>query len=131
MRAILIDAVERDVREVDYDGSLDSVYQMLRCELIDAVRVSENDSMLVDDEGLLTSDDGDSPFILLRNGSVIAGSALVVGSPDENGDTTSCQYSVEDVAPFVIFATRDELLDKFGIDPQPGLTFFSIEEDQE
>lgn len=124
MKAILIDAVEKTVTEVEYDGELDTAYRLLRCELIDAVNVGGGNVLLVDDEGLLTSDDDDSPFFLLDNGWVFAGSGLIVGDADENGNTTATTVPLSFAAPRVKFATRAELR-LIGVNPQPSISFDS------
>lgn len=131
MKAILIDAVEKTVSEVNFDGQLETAYRLLRCDLVDVVHVGGGDVMLVDDEGLLTADADDSPFILLRNGWAFAGSALIVGDADEEGETTPCNASADDVRSGVVFATRAELRDRYGIDPQPGFGFVAFNEDEE
>ncbi len=128
MRAILIDAVERTVNEVEYDGLLESAYKMLRCELVDIVSLPGTESdLIVDDEGLLTSDGDDSPFFVLPNGWVFAGSGLVVGGCDDNGEVTSTTIDDSDVRNVVRFATRKQLRDE-GINPEPGFGFMIIED---
>lgn len=127
MKAVLIDAVAKTVTEVEYDGELETVYALLRCELIDAVNSGGGSVTLVDDEGLLNAESDDSPFIVFtRDGSVIAGSALVVGDADEDGDTTECPYDAETIAENVAFATRRELREQYGIDPQPHIGFYPL-----
>ena len=130
MKAILIDAVERTVSEVDYDNTLDHAYRLLRCDLVDVVHVSEGDVMFVDDEGLLTAESDDSPFILFRNGWTFAGSGLIVGDADDEGETTPCTVDADDVRDGVVFATRKELRDRYGIDPQPGFGFVAFNNEE-
>jgi len=129
MKAILVDAVEKTVREVEYDGDLETAYRLLRCGLVDVVRVGEGNVMFVDDEGLLTSESDDSPFILFRNGWTFAGSGLIVGDADDDGNTTPCTVDADDVLAGVVFATRKELREQFGIDPQPGFGFVAFNEE--
>lgn len=135
MKAILIDAVEQVVREVEYDGLLESAYSLLRCELVDVVglpclsssSVSEycGNDLFVDDEGLLAADSDDAEFFVLRCGYVFAGSGLVVGQCDENGNTTPTTLTADYVRDHVAFATRLQLRMQ-GVDPRPGIGFISF-----
>jgi hypothetical protein len=129
MKAILVDAVEKTVREVEYDGELETTYRLLRCGLVDVVRVGDGNVMFVDDEGLLTAESDDSPFFVLLNGWTFAGSGLIVGDSDDEGDTTPCTVDADDVRAGVVFATRKELREQFGIDPQPGFGFVAFNEE--
>jgi len=126
MKAILIDAVEKIVREVEYDGDLETAYRLLRCGLVDVVYVDEGNVMFVDDEGLLTAESDDSPFFVLLNEWTFAGSGLIVGEADDDGDETPCTVDAEEVLASVVFATRKELREQFGIDPQPSFGFIPI-----
>lgn len=128
MRAILIDAVEHSVREVEYDGQLESAYAMLRCDTIDIVRVGGGAAMIVDDEGLLTSDGDDSPFIVFSGGPIIAGSALLVGDADSEGNTTACPLALADIEAGTLFASRGTLK-QCGIDPQPHMGFTILDDE--
>jgi hypothetical protein len=130
MKAILVDAVEKTVREVEYDGDLETAYRLLRCDLVDVVHLDDGDVMFVDDEGLLTSDDDDSPFFVLRsNGWTFAGSGLIVGDADDEGETTPCTVGADAVRSGVVFATRKELREQLGIDPQPSFGFIPIDKE--
>jgi hypothetical protein len=128
MKAILIDAVEKTVSEVNYENTLEHAYRLLRCDLVDVVHV-DDDVMFVDDEGLLAAESDDSPFFLLRNGWTFAGSGLIVGDADEEGETTPCTVDADAVRDGVVFATRKELRDRYGIDPQPGFGFVAFNEE--
>ena len=124
MKAILIDAVEKAVREVDYNDTLESAYSMLRCDTIDVARVDDRNAMIIDDNGLLVHDSDDSPFICFPGGQRIAGSALIVGVSDENGDTTPTSLTADFVGDAVRFATLGELR-AAGEDPKPEWKFYS------
>lgn len=134
MRAILIDAVEKTVREVEYDGTLETAYSLLRCELIDVVHLPDIATgkgdlchdLLVDDEGLLTSDADDSPFFVFRGGLIFAGSGLIVGPCDDEGETTEATLSAYSVKNHVMFYSRKELLER-GVDPQPQIGFVILD----
>ena len=78
MKAILIDAVEKTVSEVNYENTLEHAYRLLRCDLVDVVHV-DDDVMFVDDEGLLAG----SPTTLRSSYSATAGRSLDRGSSSE------------------------------------------------
>ena len=51
MKAILIDVYNKDIKEVEYDGTLDFIYFNLACRTFDVVRIDDVNSIFVDDEG--------------------------------------------------------------------------------
>lgn len=53
MRAILIDPFTETIVEVEFDGNYKSIYPLIDCETFDCVSVDKNDTLYVDDEGLL------------------------------------------------------------------------------
>lgn len=130
MKAILIDAVKKTVSEVECDGKLETVYRLLRCSLIDVVSLPHLDTgkgdslndLFVDDEGLLTATDDDSPFIIFRNNWTFAGSGLIVGQCDEDGNTTETTLTAEFVRQHVVFASLGQLR-AIGAEPNPQTTF--------
>lgn len=134
MKAILIDAKNREVREVEYDGKLSSAYKLLGCDLVDVVGLPNLDSgegdschdMFVDDEGLLKGeDDDDAPFFIMRNGWMFAGSGLILGGPDEDGNSMPARLSADDVRPHVAFASRKQLREA-DAEPKPRMEFYSF-----
>ena len=138
MKAILIDSVKREVREVEYDGTLESAYSLLRCELVEIIHLpdittGEGDQLhdlIVDEEGLLTAEYGDSPFFVFRCGAVFAGSGLIVGHHDGEGNITGASLDAEWVRRHVIFLTRDELKAN-GVDPQPKIGIVIFDNNQQ
>ncbi len=134
MKAILIDAVEKTVREVEYDGKLHTLYGYLRCNLVDVVSLPHLDTgkgdslndLFVDDEGLLTATDDDSPFIVFRNNWTFAGSGLIVGQCDEDGNTTETTLTADFVRQHVVFASLGQLR-QIGAEPRPQTTFVWLE----
>jgi hypothetical protein len=76
MRALLIDATQKRVRDVSTDGTLDDWYAKLDCRMVDMRDLDEagRHALVIDDEGLFTKREG---FTL--GGEFYAGSGLVVG----------------------------------------------------
>ena len=116
MKAILIDVYEKEIREVDYDGTLDFIYFNLACKTFDVVRVDDVNSIFVDDEGLLRQ----NQLYFEYSGSYgifqLAGNGLVLGVDDE-GNSISPTLTVEDVKGKVSFLPAG-----FKIDPYIRVT---------
>jgi hypothetical protein len=110
MRAILVDAKAREIREVDYRGDLEHAYELIGCELIDVVGLDHENCMYVDDEGLFKGmDDDDHPFIVLPCGQILAGSGLIVGEPDDDGNVTPATLSVDRARDGIAFLSRRQV----------------------
>lgn len=120
MRAILIDAAKREVKEVTIDADknvLHQWYDLLNCQLVETGHyINEHDSILVDEEGLLK---GFVKTYFHYNGAhqPFAGSGLVVGV-DEMGRTVDCNITLEEVTENVMFLTEDALYAYYYTDEQ-------------
>ena len=109
MRAILIDVYNKDVREIDIpeNNTLDAWYKAIDVEIVTVGHyINEHDSILVDDEGLLKP----CNHFFLYEGShqPFAGSGLVTGV-DEEGESVSCDISLDEVKNNVTFMTLKEV----------------------
>ena len=52
MRAIIIDTVAKENKEIDYNGDYKKIYALIDCKKLDVVKVqSGNDGVKVDEEG--------------------------------------------------------------------------------
>lgn len=109
-RAILIDAVNRRIREVEIEDGLKDIYSNIGCELFTvAGNFNEDaknnllDSLLVDDEGLLTP--GKPIFLFNPPGWIMqndfAGNGLITGVDYNTGKTISCRIPLYDLATYV------------------------------
>jgi len=103
MKAILINPKLRTITEVDYTGTLESLYQLTECDCVDTVRLPNGDSVYVDDEGLLHNPEF---FFVLRHSPLqpLAGNGLVVGINDEGTDI-GCKSKLDDVINQVTFVS--------------------------
>ncbi len=115
MKAILIDVYNKDIKKVEYDGTLDFIYFNLACRTFDVVRIDDVNSIFVDDEGILKDN---LYFEYSASGRVfqLAGSGLVLGV-DNEGNSISPTLTVEDVKGKVSF-----LPEGFKIDPYIRVT---------
>ena len=104
MRAIIIDAVKREVREVEIENTLKSLQEVVGGYIETAHQLNNDsrDAVFVNEEGLLSQpknffvyDGAHQPF---------AGSGIIVGCDDE-GETIGCTISLDEVKSKVSFAT--------------------------
>ena len=102
MKAILIDVYEKEIREVDYDGTLDFIYFNLACRAFDVVRIDDVNSIFVDDEGLLRQNQLYFEYSGSNGIFQLAGSGLILGVDDE-GNSIPPTLTVEDVKGKVSF----------------------------
>src|SRR5882724_4597704 len=108
MKAILIDPFTCTVTEVEHDGELQAIYDLLTHETMqvrtfEAVRpdwLAGRDVVFVDEEGLLK--EPDRWFVIYGNGQPLAGKGLVIGA-DEDGDTTAVETKLAMVRRRVVF----------------------------
>ena len=108
MKAYLIDPFEETVTEVDYDGHLESLYLLLECSIVDAVTCITNDSIFVDDEGLLGVE-GQKFFLFPGYPQPLAGKGLFVGPPDEDGNETEPTMPLVEVESLVVYGDPKQL----------------------
>jgi hypothetical protein len=111
MKAILIDAFNKTVKELklnDKKDMLDQWYYALKADMVEtAYYITDQDSILVDEEGLLKP--CDHFFTYKGAHQPFAGNGLIVGV-DEEGETVDCVITLEEVEQNVDFISRDEIL---------------------
>ena len=111
MKAILIDVQKKEVRMVEVDDKkvLESWYELMGCQMVEVAHYFDrHDSILVDEEGLLSLDE-DTKFFTIEGGhQPFAGNGLVVGV-DNRGESVSPKISVEEVQKKVRFHTLWEV----------------------
>lgn len=105
MTAFLLDPYEKTVTEVDFPTDIDGVYDLLKCTVFEVVPLSNGDMAYVDEHGKLNI----TPltrfigFGDLFPHDLIAGRALVVGPPDDEGYDTSVMISRDVLEASVTF----------------------------
>jgi hypothetical protein len=107
MKAILIDSINKEVKEVEIDKGIDNMYKLLNCQIFTiATYLPKEDAIFVDDEGLLN---GTDVFFTYEGAhQPFAGNGLIMGCDDE-GESTDCKISFAEVKDKVKFYTRYEL----------------------
>ena len=81
MRAVKIDPVSRTVTEIDLkknpNRTLDELYSIIGCDLIELVELDRGIIMVVDEEGKCKTVQG--AFTFIGSGMIIAGTAIILG----------------------------------------------------
>lgn len=115
MQAIRIDAVNQQIYSVDIDGSLESIYEQLDCDLFTCPIVLDNlDTLYIDDEGLLIDDDQYKGAFYFKNfNQPLFGHGLIIGTTEEgeNANVLSDIKSIEKKVKFIPEETGRHLLD--------------------
>ena len=82
MRAVKIDPVSRTVTEIDLkknpNRTLDELYSIIGCDLVELVQIDRDMVMVVDEEGKCKDVRG--AFTFIGSGMIIAGTAIILGS---------------------------------------------------
>ena len=115
MKAILIGVYAEEIIEVEYDGTLQNIYDLIGCKTFDVVRIDNVNSIFVDDEGIL-KDNLYFEYSGSENVFKLAGNGLILGVNDE-GNSISPTLTVEDVKNKVNF-----LPEGFKIEPYVRIT---------
>ncbi len=112
MKAILIDSVNKIISELDLDPNKNMLlqwYKSLDVSMVEVAHyITNHDSILVDEEGLLKP--CDHFFIYDGAHQPFAGNGLVVGV-DKEGETVDCDITLDEVKQHVRFVSRDVVID--------------------
>ena len=97
MRAVKIDPVSRTVTEIDLkknpNRTLEELYEIIGCDLVELIQIDEDMVMVVDEEGKCKDVQG--AFTFIGSGMVIAGTAIILG-----GDSNKLKALPENLASF-------------------------------
>lgn len=112
MKAILIDVIQGNVRQVEVDDKniINEWYKYVGCSWVESVYINSHDSIMVDEEGLLSLTD-ESKFFSFK-GNVYEGNGLVVGV-DEKGESVDPCITTEEVRACVKFYTINQVKSMF------------------
>lgn len=98
MRVIFIDVTEKEVRELDIAGGLESLQELVD-GYIELVRLSETSDLYVNEEGMIN---GTQEFFWLSGFQPYAGSGVIIGN-NGSGGQVSTDLKLEDVKSNVSF----------------------------
>jgi hypothetical protein len=108
IQPILIDARNRVVLRLPARAwELEDIREAIGVELITVagLPLENGDELILDDEGLIN---GTEDYFLFDGcAQPFAGSALVVGAPDDDGNSTDPKSSTEEIADRVTFLPRE------------------------
>ena len=111
MKAILINSLERTIKEVEITDWTD-ISKQLDCNLFTTFHYLENgDTFYADDEGLYRDDDAGACLIEISpdNQYPIAGHVLVLGCDEETGESKDVESTLSLIQSKVIFINRNLL----------------------
>jgi hypothetical protein len=107
MKAIKIDAVKREVIEVDITSDYNDINKEIGSQIFTiAHSLKKRDTIMVDDEGLFNNEN----IFFVYNGAhqPFAGNGLIVGC-NSKGDTVDCKIDINEVKQNVEFYDRNTL----------------------
>ena len=113
-KGILIDVHNRTITEVevtkDNNGSqLQSMYNHIKCGMVECVSFNEKNDVWVDEEGLLTLTPDSMFFKIKGYPDFLCGNGLVLGFDDENGESVDTTLTIDEVISMVKFHTLNEV----------------------
>lgn len=107
-KAVLIDAKNQTVKEVDYNGNIEQMYELLGCRLICvALQIGNNHTIYVDDEGYLN---GTKEFFKFKEIETqwFAGSGLILVEDPETEEYLDHQIDLKRLADGLLFMQCDD-----------------------
>lgn len=110
MNAYLIDPTDQTIETIHYDGDWKSIYYFIGCDTFDVVQTSDGLSVYIDDEGMMKAEQ--SFFTISGFPLPLAGRALVLGKPDEDGETTPCELNPSQIKARVKFVDLIKVHDR-------------------
>lgn len=106
-RCILIDVEAKRITEVFIEEGLQPIYDVLKCDYFESVRIDDTNDLYVDEEGLFKVDEN-TKFFQYGTSQYLVGNGLVTAHNDM-GETIDTTLSVDDVEKMVKFYTYEEV----------------------
>ena len=109
MKAILIDVIKRTVSLIEIEKGIDGIYKAMGCELFTCPFILPNeDTLYVDDEGLLNGNMENGFFKIEGYSEFLAGNSLLLGSNEEGG-SEDVKSNVDDIRKKIKFYSLFEV----------------------
>ena len=106
MKGYLIDPEKRTVEAVEVGDTIQDIYDHIQADTFDCVRMPNDDTIFIDDEGLFRKHDY---FTLVGYQSPLAGRGLVLGT-DHEGNSVDPVQTLEELARQVMFISTSEAI---------------------
>ena len=113
--AIKIDVVKQEVYQIRIENSLEAMYNIIGCQIMEVVRIDRRNDLWIDEEGLLQNPQL-LKFWFKGCHSPLTGNGLVCGF-DGEGESISTTLSVEEIKRRVIFLGNVHVEPQFGFIP--------------
>ena len=116
-KGILIDVQNRTITEVEVtkdsnDSELQSMYNHIKCEMVDCVSLNDENDVWVDEEGLLTLTPFSMFFKIEGYHEFLPSNGLILGYDDETGDSSDTTLTIDENKSLLKFNTLNELRSK-------------------
>ena len=113
-KGILIDVHNRTITEVEVtkdsnDSELQSMYNHIKCGMVECVSLNDENDVWVDEEGLLTLTPFSMFFKIGGYPDFLSGNGLILGFNDETGESVDTTLTIDDVKSKVTFHTLNEV----------------------
>ena len=113
-KGILINTENRTITEVDVvrneEGSqLPSIYEHVKCSMVEVVQYDDKNDVYVDEEGLLSVDENTKFFKLKNYPQPLSGNGLIMGFDNETGENGSTNLTIDEVKNNVTFMSAHDV----------------------
>ena len=125
IKALFIDVVKQTVTPIQIKNKFAYYYPLLDCQTIEAIYLENEDVIYIDEDGLLSEQDG--YFRLKGYPQVYAGHGLVIGTEinkESEKDDGNCVSTVQDILDLITFLRPDEVS---GDDIEPTIEFIPFD----
>ena len=113
-KGILIDVQNRTITEVEVtkdsnDSELQSMYNHIKCEMVDCVSLNNGNDVWVDEEGLQRLTPFSTFFKIEGYHEFLPSNGLILGYDDETGDSSDTTLTIDEIKSMVTFHTLNEV----------------------
>ena len=103
LKAVLIDAENQEVRNIEIFTGLDAKYAAIKCSCVDCLSLSKDVDLWLDDEGFING----TRYGFKFGTKLLAGNALILNH-NGKGDSISTHITAEIISPLITFWKKEE-----------------------